>query len=96
MERAEELANALIGTLAEGIALRWRELGALEVVLEEIAVEVDGEDVLHPHARALFDATMEQLRSLQTELADRRIACVLDAPTLDEIEALRAVVRKRR
>jgi len=95
-KEAEDLAGAVRDGLAGGIALRWRELGALEAVLEEIADEVDGEDALHPEARELFDKTKEQLQTLHQEVTARGGACVLEPPRPQEVEALRAVVQRPR
>jgi hypothetical protein len=95
VERAEELADVLRDGLVEEIAVRWRELEALEVVLAEIAEEVDREDVLHPEARALFDQTKKQLLALKEEIMGRGVTCVLDPPSPEQVEALRRAVARK-
>ncbi len=91
-ERAAEIGDALLKGLAEGIAMRWRELGALDVLLAEIADEFDGEDVLHPEARAIYDATKEQLRELRESVTKYGATCELEEPGAEDVERLRQKV----
>ena len=83
------MGEALLKGLAEGIAMRWSELGALDVLLAEIAEEVDGEDVLHPEARAVYDQTREQLQALHDSVTRYGATCVLEEPGVAEVDALR-------
>jgi hypothetical protein len=76
--------------------LRWRKLGALEAVLDEISDEVDGEDVLNADGRAVFDETRAQLERLHQETTARGGRCVLGRPRREEIEALRQVATQGR
>jgi hypothetical protein len=92
-ERAEEIGEALLNGLVEGIGMRWRELGALDVLLAEIAEEVDGEDVLHPEAREVYDRTREQLQALHASVTRYGGTCELQEPTVEDVEALRARVK---
>ncbi len=92
--RVDEMADALRRQLGEGTAANWRQLGALAQVLTEIAEEVDGEDVLHPAARALLDRTRAQLQDLHEEMARRREGGELTEPTPEEVECVRALVER--
>ena len=93
-ERAEELRVLVLKGLTDGIAQRWRELGALEVALAEIADEVDGEDVLHPAARSCLVETREQLHELHDEVTTRGGDCELGDPSDEDVEAVRALIKK--
>ena len=94
-ERADEIGEALLRGLVEGVAMRWRELGALDEVLDEIADEVDGEDVLHPDARELFERMREQIQKLHSDLAAYGKSCELLAPAAEDIAPLWALVGKK-
>ena len=53
----DEISDALQSNLREGIQMRWWELRAVELVLEEANAEFDGEDALGPRFRhRLHDA----------------------------------------
>ncbi len=93
-ERAEELSERLRDQLAAGVALRWRELRALETVLDEIAGELDGEDPLHPEARARLDETRRQLLALHETVTGYCEACELREPEPAEIAAVRQLMNK--
>jgi hypothetical protein len=93
-ERAEELSERLRSQLAVNIALRWRELRALEAVLDEIAGELEGEDPLHPEARARLGETRQRLLALHETVAGYREACELRAPEPAEVAAVRELTRK--
>ncbi|MHB8376666.1 MAG: hypothetical protein ACYDEB_06890 [Dehalococcoidia bacterium] len=95
VNRAEELAEVVRRALVEGIARRWRELRSLDIVLEEIAAEVDGEDVLHPEARELLERTRAQLRALPEAVTGYGGTCELAEPDAAEIEALREHINGR-
>jgi hypothetical protein len=93
--RAEELSERLRGQLAHNIALRWRELRALEAVLDEIAVEVNGEDPLHPEARARLDDTRQRLLALHETVTGYRGTCELREPEPAEVAAVRTLLQRR-
>jgi hypothetical protein len=92
--RASEIAEALLDGLVEGIGMRWRELRSLEIVLAQIAEEVDGEDVLHQDARELFDRTKEQVQILCEDVVRRGGKCKLEEPTDEEVEALAVRIKE--
>ncbi len=88
----DELADALRRQLGEGIAANWRQLGALEMVVAEVADEVDGEDVLHPEARALLTESRTQLLALREKLERYTGPLALDEPDDDLLGRLRDIV----
>jgi hypothetical protein len=91
-ERSREIADAVLNGLVDGVPLHWRELRSLESLLAEIADELDGEDVLHPEARALFDETKEKVQELRDAVARHGAGCELTEPDAAEVEALAKVI----
>ncbi len=57
----------LVETLRNGIPLHWQELREVEIVLEDLA-ERDGEDLLHPGARAIFSQARGRLEELNRSM----------------------------
>ena len=52
--RGEDIAEAVGARLRESIQLRWRELRSIEVVLQEITGEFDGEEPTRPSVVRLW------------------------------------------
>ena len=90
----ETLVDALRTQLGEGIGAQWGQLGALEHVAAEIAEEVDGEDVLHPEARALLEQTKTRLLALHDEMARRGERCELKEPTTEEVALVTRLIQR--
>jgi hypothetical protein len=89
-----EVAEALSTHLREGIALRWRELLAVEQVLQEIAAEFDGEDPARPQDRKAITEGKEQLRELHASVQDYVGPFELPGPDEEELALLRAAVER--
>ncbi len=87
------MADALRSQLGEGIAANWRQLGALEQVLTEIAEEVDGEDPLHPEVRELLDKCRAQLLELRDKLQPYTGSLRQEEPAAELVERLQRIVR---
>ena len=84
-ERIEE------GVVAEAPG-RWKELRAIEVVLDELAREFDGEDPLRPvHRRDLEDAR-QTLMDLKTYLREYDETFELNEPDSDEVQVTRKLL----
>ena len=47
----------------------WQELGAIDIVLEEVAREFDGEDPLRPIMRGIVETTRKKLTDLHEVLS---------------------------
>jgi hypothetical protein len=55
------------------LSVRWRELRAVETVLSEIGEQFDGEDALHPDARAWLTACRAQALAFAVRLGRKRL-----------------------
>ena len=64
-----DLAGGLYERLREGVVHRWQELRAIEIVVEEVAQEFDGEDPLRPILRETLEKTKGEIRSLHEHLS---------------------------
>ncbi|HXF51199.1 MAG TPA: hypothetical protein VNM43_05925 [Dehalococcoidia bacterium] len=62
------LAGTLVDRLREGVRAKWQELRALEVVLEEVRGEFEGEDPAPPAVRGMLDNVRAALLRLQADL----------------------------
>jgi hypothetical protein len=88
-ERWEEAMAALREQLREGVPWCWREVRAVETVLEEVAEEF-GEDPLLPPVREVLDKTREDLVGLQHPLLDAvDVEAELPEPDEERVEVLR-------
>jgi hypothetical protein len=78
----DELAYALLLVGTGGLEQYWSELRALEIVIGEVAEQLDGEDPMLPETRALLEeakaACQEVLRG------DRAVVVPFEQPEADE------------
>jgi len=81
-ERWDEAMAALRQSLREGVPWCWQELRAVEMVLDEVAQEFDGEDPLLPPVREVLDKTRQDLVDLHSSLP--HVDAEVDLPELDE------------
>ena len=90
----DEIAAALATTLQEGTQHHWRELRAIELVLEEMATEFDGEDLLDPRLRGILDNIREGLEGLHEDV--ERYVGRFDLPEPDEemVDLMRRIVER--
>lgn len=91
--RWDGVARALAQTLVTGIQVKWQELRAMELVLDEAAAEFGGEDVARPRLRN----TLDTIRAMLVELHENTTQLVepfeLPEPDDDDLEYVRAVLR---
>jgi hypothetical protein len=92
--RTNEIAEALATHLREGIQLRWRELLAVEQVLEEVAAQFDGEDPALPQDRQAIVEGKEQLKDLHEQAQKYTGPFDLPGPDEAELRLLREAVRR--
>jgi len=92
--RANEIAEAVGTTLREGIQMRWRELLEVELVLEEIAPEFDGEDPARPRERQALAEGKEKLRELHQQVQEYVGPFDLPGPDEEEMEQMREAIRR--
>ena len=81
-ERWDEAMAALRQSLREGVPWCWQELRAVEMVLDEVAQEFDGEDPLLPPVREVLDKTRQDLVDLHSSLP--HVDAEVDLPEPDE------------
>jgi hypothetical protein len=88
-ERWDEAMVALRESLREGVPWCWQELRAVEMVLDEVAQEFDGEDPLLPPVREVLDKTRQDLVDLHSSLPHVDVEVDLSEPDEERIEFLR-------
>ena len=88
-EFLKSLAKELRGDLRDGIALRQRELQALETVWSELAAELGGADPVHADLRSQAAETAVRLTALAKEMGGGHR---LDGPDERALQEVRAVV----
>jgi hypothetical protein len=91
---ANEIAEELATHLRKGVQLRWRELLAVEQVLEEIAAEFDGEVPVRPQDRQAISEGKEQLKELHEQVQKYVGPCEHPGPDEEELEQWREAVRR--
>ncbi len=64
----DEIVDVHKKLLQSGVAEQWRQLGALEQNIEEVAVELDGEDPAIPEIQHVLTHGREQLIDLHKEM----------------------------
>ena len=89
-----EVAEALTAHLREGIELRWRELLAVEQVLEEVAGEFDGEEPTRPWEREALDDGRKRLEELHRAAQTYVGPFKLPGPDKEELEQVRECIRR--
>jgi len=92
--RGEEIAEAVGAALREGIQLRWRELRSIELVLEEVAGEFDGEAPTRPWEREALDNGKKRLEELHRAAQTYVGPFKLPGPDEEEMEQVREVIRR--
>ncbi len=88
-EFLRSLAREMRTELLADIALRWQELRAVELLWDEIADEVAGEDPVGPETRAKADEVAALLESLAKELG--RSSCLVEPDAAMVAEARETV-----
>ena len=88
--RIDEIVAEHKERVRSGVEEQWRLLGALELVVSEVAVEFDGEDPALPVLRHVLDHSREKLEELKADT--ERFTGPFELPEPDEEEV--AVVRE--
>jgi hypothetical protein len=84
-----------VGTrLREGIQLRWRELRSIELVLEELAREFDGEEPTRPWEREALDDGKMRLEELHRAAQAYVGPFKLPRHDKEEMEQMREAIRR--
>ena len=82
------------GESAGEIILRWRELRATELVLEEIAEEFGGEDPAKRPFRVTLEQTKAKLQAVHAGYSEFIRPFDLPEPEEDDLEKVREVVQR--
>jgi hypothetical protein len=85
-----ELARVLAVALRAGVRENWRELRAIELQIDEVIAAFDGEDVLHPLVRDLFNEAKATLIELHDKVQEYTGPFELPEPD----DELRATIEK--
>jgi hypothetical protein len=86
------LVRALVVGIRDGLNSHWRELRAIELVVEEVAGEFDGEDPLRADTRQLLDDAKEMCVKLREDVRRYIDGFELAEPTDDDVELVRRLV----
>ena len=90
----EELVKRLKAFLRFAVDDSWKELRGIDLVLEEVAADFNGEDVLGPKMRELVEATRARLMKLGNILAKYNEGFEFEEPPEETLESLRALIWK--
>ncbi len=90
---ADGVAQALLTTMQETVAQRWRELRSSELLLEEATAQLDGEDAADPKLRQTLEDCRAKLLGIHEEL--RQLGdCQLPDPEQGEVDQLRELLSR--
>lgn len=90
----DELARAVAFGLRDTLLQHWREVRAIEIVVEEVRAELDGEDPLHPDVRRQLDATKAMLREVSADFAPYVHSLKLSEPSDEDVALVRELIEK--
>jgi len=80
--------------LQEGIKARWRELRSIELVLEELSGEFDGEEPTRPWEREALDEGRKRLEKLHRAAQTYVGPFKLPGPDKEELEQVGECIRR--
>ena len=93
MERRwRRIETALTETLVDGIAQYWRQVKAVEAVIEEARKELGGEDPCVPFIRSKLDEAKAQLEEMHERLDGLGVATELPEINDEDLEAPRRIM----
>lgn len=90
----DEMARAVAFGLRDTLLQHWREVRAIEVVVEEAAAEFNGEDPLHPDVRRQLDEAKATLLDVHAGFEPYVGGLPLVEPSEDDVELVRKLVNK--
>ena len=90
-----ELIDLHTEYLREGIDQRWQQIGAVRVVIGEIAREFDGEDPAVSRMRRSLDHTREELQGIFEQVTHLSLLAVeLNEPREEALAEVRELVER--
>ncbi len=89
-----EVIGEQTARIQAGMRMRWEDVRALEIVIDEIAAEFGGEDPLRPLIREALDKAKAGLTFLNRLLEVHDQAVELQEPDEDNLADLRALVER--
>ena len=90
--KLEEVIEFLESAIQRGLEKRWVDVRAVETVLEEIALQFEGEDPLKPAVRSALLETKGSIEKIASHLRRYDRAVELREPDEQEIEEVKALV----
>ena len=89
----DELAGFLREFLAAGFQDLWQTLGALDIVVAEVAAHFDGADPLRPARRETLDRVRGKMLGLSEQLAFIGVEIDMPEPDAELVETVRRLAR---
>ena len=87
-----QASKRLTEVIEAGLKANWPELRALEIVLDEVAEEFGGEDVLKPRLRQDLEETKQKALDLHTAVQDWAGPFELPEPDAEAVEQIRGLL----
>ncbi len=88
----DELGRALAISVRDALLQHWPEVRAIEIVVQETAEELDGEDPLHPDVRRQLDETKRTLAEVHEGFAPFAGTMELPEPEEDAVGIVRKLI----
>ncbi len=90
----DELGRALAVSVRDALVQHWPEVRAIEIVVQETAEELDGEDPLHPDVRRMLDETKRTLAEVHEGFAPYAGKMELPEPDEESVGIVRTLIEK--
>ena len=92
----DDISDALHTNLREGTQMRWWELRAVELVVEEANEEFDGEDTLGPRLRQVLHDAKCRVQSIRDDLGVFGGPLELSEPDEEHIQLTKELLNRAR
>jgi hypothetical protein len=81
-------------TVPSEVRARWSELRAIEIAVEEVAQEFEGEDPLDEASRRMLVRAGDDLRTVAEGLAEFGLKVELGEPADEDVALVRGLVQR--
>jgi hypothetical protein len=88
-----DVSDAMEANVRAMLGIHWQDVRSIEIVLDEVALEFDGEDPLRPRMREILDKTKKKLGDLH-ELLSQMEPLELEEPDEDSLYLARTYFEK--
>ena len=86
--------RALVVGIRSGLELHWCELGSIEIGIDEVAVDFDGEDPLRADTRAMLDDSKSKCLQVHEDIQLYVAPFALPEPSEDDIALVRKLIER--